>query len=80
MDATRSALVDTGEHLSPKNMPDNTAPPVKTGLTFIAAPKDAQITPIVAALPKDVPVSIDIPLFNKKVIRRKTDGWISCDA
>ena len=77
MDATRSALVETGEHLSPKYTPDNIAPPVKRGSTFITAPIEAQITPIVAAVPKEVPVNMDIPLFSRKTIRRKTDGRIS---
>ena len=78
--ATSRALVDTGEHLSPKKAPDKTAPPVSIGLTPIVEPMEAQITPIVAEVPKDVPVRTESPLLRRKVIRRKTDGRIRVEA
>jgi hypothetical protein len=78
--ATSNALVDTGEHLSPKKAPDNTAPPVSIGLTPIVEPMEAQITPIVAEVPNDVPVRTESPLLRRKVIRRKMDGLIRVEA
>jgi hypothetical protein len=78
--ATSNALVDTGEHPSPKKAPDKTAPPVSIGLTPIVEPMEAQITPIVAEVPKDVPVRTESPLLRRKVIRRKTDGLIRVEA
>ena len=72
--ATRSALVETGEHLSPKNMPESTAPPESIGLMPMAFAIVIQITPIVAALPNDVPVRKEInELMTKTAARNHWD-------
>ena len=78
--ATSSALVETGEQRSPKSTPDRTAPPIRRMSTPIAPPIVAQITPMVAALPKEVPIRTDTAQLSRKVIRRKTPGRISAEA
>lgn len=78
--ATNKALVETGEQRSPKKTPERIAPPVSTGETPIAVPIAAQITPIVAAVPKEVPVSTERPQLSRKLISRKTPGRISLEA
>ena len=72
---TSRALVDTGEHRSPKNTPDRTAPPTSTGFSPMAPEMLMQITPMVAAVPKAVPVRTDTPQFIKKAKSRKAEGW-----
>ena len=74
--ATSRALVDTGEHRSPKNTPESTAPPISTRGTPMAVPSVAQMTPMVAAAPKAVPVRTETKQLSKKVIKRNTEGWI----
>mgnify|MGYP007066589739 CR=1 FL=1 len=69
--------MDTGEHRSPKKIPDTTAPPVNSGFTPMADPMVIQTTPMVAAVPKDVPVSTETAQFNKKLSSKKPEGWIS---
>ena len=74
MSATRRALVDTGEHLSPKKMPERMAPPVRAGLMPRALPMVMHITPIVATLPNDVPVRKDIKEFMRNAAMRNHEG------
>lgn len=74
--ATSRALVDTGEQRSPKKTPERIAPPVSTGETSMAVPIAAQMTPIVAAVPKEVPVRTEITQLSRKVISRKIEGRI----
>ena len=73
---TRSALVETGEHLSPKNTPDSTAPPASTGLIPMDSAIVMDITPTVAALPKEVPVRKDIRQLIRKTAPRNHSGRI----
>ena len=77
---TSSALVETGEHRSPKKTPERIEPPVKTGLIPSAEAIVAQTTPIVAAVPNEVPVKKDMAQLSRNVIRRKMEGRISLDA
>ena len=53
--ATRLALEETGEHLSPKYMPDIITPAVITGSTPPLLAKVIKITPTVPAVPNEVP-------------------------
>ena len=73
---TNNALVETGEHLSPKKAPDKTAPPTKLISIPMLVAKTPQMPPIVAAVPKAVPVSMDTQQFNKNVITKKLAGFI----
>ena len=77
---TRSALVETGEHLSPKYEPPKTAPPIITG----SMPNDfaivMQMTPIVADVPKAVPVKKDIAQHRRKVSITNISGLIIKEA
>ena len=75
---TKRVLVDTGEQRSPKKAPDMIAPPAITGLTPIVWAMAIQIAPMVAAVPKAVPIRKDTRQFNKKARRIKMDGVISC--
>ncbi len=75
--ATRSALVETGEHLSPKYAPATMAPPVSKGETPRVCAIVLHITPIVAAVPKAVPVRKDKRQLSKKVISKNIDGEIN---
>ena len=77
---TRIALVDIGEHLSPKYEPARTAPPVRRVFISIACPIVAHITPIVAAVPNAVPVSTETKQHRINAATRNTDGVISLDA
>ena len=43
-------------------------------------PIAAQMTPMVAAVPKEVPVSTETRQLRRKAIRRKTDGRIRPEA
>ena len=43
----------------------------------MADPMVIQTTPMVAAVPKDVPVSTETAQFNKKLSSKKPEGWIS---
>ena len=72
--ATSSALVETGEQRSPKYTPESTAPPVSTMGTPMARPSAAQITPMVAAVPKDVPVSTESRQLSRNTMTRKHHG------
>lgn len=74
---TSSALVDTGEHRSPKNTPERIAPPVRISLHPIAFCHAQQITPMVAAVPNAVPVRTDTRQFKRNAIKIITDGFIS---
>ena len=53
--ATRLALEDAGDALSPKYRPDITAPPVSTVEMPLARAMVSKITPMVAETPKLVP-------------------------
>ena len=72
--------MDTGEQRSPKNAPESTAPPVRITGTPMTLPMVAQMTPMVAAVPKEVPVSTDTPAFKRKVMSRNTPGRMSSAA
>src|SRR5574344_2225403 len=72
----KRALVDMGEQRSPKKAPPRMAPPRYTGLMPITLPILMVMTPIVAAVPKEVPVSRDNRQLSKKVITKKAPGWI----
>ena len=74
--ATKSALVDTGEHLSPKKMPESIAPPENTGFTPMAFASVMQMTPMVAAVPKEVPVKNEISEFIRKTAAKNQLGLI----
>ena len=73
---TRRALVETGEHRSPKRTPESIAPPVRMGFAPIVIPIVTQITPIVAAEPKDVPIRNETRQHRAKVIKIKDFGLI----
>ena len=73
---TSRALVETGEHLSPQNTPDNIAPPITTGSILNASPMVIQIEPIVAAVPKAVPVRNDRAQLSRNAITGKNWGTI----
>ena len=72
--ATRVALEETGEQRSPKKAPDRTAPPSKNGGILIVEAMTEQITPMVAAVPKEVPVRKESIAFKRNVIIRNTEG------
>ena len=74
--ATSSALVDTGEHLSPKNTPERIAPPASIGFIPIASDIVMHMTPTVAALPNDVPVRKDMSELTMNTAPRNHSGWI----
>jgi hypothetical protein len=73
---TNSALVETGEHLSPQNTPDKIAPPISTGFMLKASPIVIQMDPIVAAVPKAVPVRKESPQLSRNAITGKYWGTI----
>ena len=53
---------------------------MQKGGTPMETPMVLQITPIVAAVPKAVPVRKEIRQFKRKVISRNTEGRISLAA
>ena len=57
-------------------MPERIAPPSQNGESPIAEAMDMVITPIVAPVPNEVPVSTEIRQFNRNAISRNTDGSI----
>ena len=71
---TKSALVEKGEQRSPKNAPDRMAPPRSRGLVPAEIPMLMQMTPMVAEVPKEVPVSTEIPQQSRKETSRMTSG------
>ena len=73
-EATRIALLESGEHLSPKKQPEITAPPLITGLTPAVPAIVILITPIVAAVPNEVPVIKETRQFIKKMVTIRIDG------
>ena len=73
------ALVDIGDHRSPTKIPDITAPAVKSGETPSDAPIVIEITPMVATVPKDVPVRTESSVFAKKMRTRKNSGRMRSD-
>ena len=74
--ATKRALVDTGEHLSPKKIPESIAPPENIGFTPIAFESVIHMMPMVAALPKEVPVKKEISEFIRKTAAKNHPGLI----
>ena len=64
--ATSKALVDIGEQRSPIYTPAKIAPPAYTAGICILLVMVMQITPMVAAVPKEVPMSIEMKPHNKK--------------
>lgn len=75
-----SALVDTGEQRSPKKAPDKTAPPASTGDTPMEAAAVMHTAPIVAAAPKDVPMSADTALSSRNDVMTSVPGWMRSTA
>ena len=64
----RRALVLIGEHRSPQNAPEITAPPeIRIGMPILLAIV-IHITPIVADVPKAVPVRNETKAHSKKQI------------
>ena len=77
--ATNKALVDIGEQRSPKYMPEREAPPSRAGSIPMILPIVMQMTPIVAIVPKDVPVRNDTKQFRRKVMSKKTLGIMTIE-
>lgn len=75
-----SALVDTGEQRSPKKTPDKTAPPASTDDTPMEAAAVMHTAPIVAAAPKDVPMSADTALASRNDVMTSVPGWMRSTA
>ena len=75
--ATKSALVETGEQRSPKKAPDRTAPPISRISTPSALPIAEQITPIVAAVPNEVPVRYETAQHRINARGRNAAGRMS---
>ena len=76
----RCAPDDIGEQRSPKNIPERMAPLAYTAGIFILFANVIQITPIVAALPKAVPIKNDTKQHNKKVSSTIICGTATNDA
>ena len=76
----KSALVDIGEQRSPKKAPPKIAPPRYTGLIPITLPILIVITPMVAAVPKEVQVKSESRQFKRNVITKKAPGLIKLPA
>ena len=74
---TSRALVDMGEHRSPKKDPDRMAPAASTGDSPMAVAMVMQMVPTVAAVPKEVPVRKDMAVHRRKASRGKAAGEIS---
>ena len=72
--ATSAALDDMGEQRSPKKLPERMAPPMRAGLTPMAVPMAMQMTPMVAAVPNELPMSIDMPQHKRKVAGTRVVG------
>lgn len=80
MAATRRALVDMGEQRSPKYEPAMMAPPEYIGGIFMLLAIVMQITPMVAAVPKDVPVRADTRAHSRNDARRTALPSHYCEA
>ena len=78
--ATSSALVETGEQRSPKKLPERTAPPSHSGSAPMERPTVMQMAPMVAAVPKEVPVSMETPQFKRNVITTMVSGRMASTA
>ena len=76
----RCAPDDIGEHRSPKNIPEMTAPPAYITGMFILFANVIQITPMVAALPKAVPIKNDTKQHSKKQINTIACGTANMEA
>ena len=70
------ALDDMGEQRSPKKLPERMAPPVRRGLRPAALEMSIQMTPMVLAVPKEVPVRKDMAEHRRKVQSTKYLGFI----
>ena len=75
-EATKRTLVDTGEHRSPKKAPERMDPPRSKGEMPRAFPMAAQMTPMVEAVPKEVPVRKETRALSKKAMGKKMAGRI----
>lgn len=78
--AIKSAEVETGEHLSPKYAPERIAPPQIAGDTPMALPTLMQMTPMVAAVPIDVPVRTETSAQRENVAGRNSSGVRASEA
>ena len=56
-----------GEQRSPKKLPERMAPPVRAGFRPAALDMSIQMTPMVLAVPKEVPVRKDIREHSRNV-------------
>ena len=74
---TSWALEDMGEQRSPKKLPERTAPPVRAGSRPAALDISMQITPMVLAVPNEVPVRKDIMEHRRNVHSTKNLGSIN---
>ena len=63
-----------GDQRSPKKAPASAAPPASSSGTPIPEAIETQMEPIVAAVPKDVPVMTETRQQSRKVMRTKRDG------
>ena len=70
------ALVETGEHLSPKYAPEMIAPPIIAGLILRASATVMHIVPIVADVPNAVPVRNETKQLSKNESTTKKLGCI----
>ena len=77
MAATRLALEEIGEHLSPQKAPARTAPAVIGTLTPPLRARIIITTPIVPAVPKELPRMRAIKQVMRKAHRIKREGAIS---
>ena len=67
-----------GKQRSPKYTPERIAPPVIHEGIPSAEAIVAHTTPIVAAVPRAVPVRTEIRQFRRNVISKNVDGFIRC--
>lgn len=67
---------DSGDNLSPKYAPDNTAPAAIGIERFKPIATPIRATPMVPAEPHDVPVQVDTKAVSKNAETQKYDGSI----
>ena len=72
--AARFVVSDMGDILSPKKAPDTTAPAIRADGTPTLMPTPYRARPIVAMLPKDVPVQSDMTEHSRNVSGTITFG------
>ena len=71
------ALEDMGEQRSPKKLPERMAPPVRKELKPAAFDMSMHMTPMVLAVPKEVPVRKDMEEHRRKVQSTKYLGCMN---